>query len=250
MDSKDPQQSTSSQQAPSASKRSLPDAEDAESQSKRMKTSETPVNVDESRPEEEVKKLTLEKMLAILCAEGHLLRGPPPKRRKVIGILLPPIECKKKPILIKGSVSIGRSPSCDIVLTKYGTCSNISDHHATITYDRSTGIFELLNYSKTFTVVDNLGYSNSAYPNSQPGPLSQIDEYIANRRTATSEEIDEMLNELYVNDECRVRHGKVYRHCAYQRYLKLCFPGCAILKHGSALRFGCIEFIFCSLHQM
>ncbi|XP_039285222.1 PHD finger protein 12 [Nilaparvata lugens] len=215
--------------------------------SKKMKPAKSESD-DNVPPEEKVKKMSLEDMFGVLYAEGHFSRYPRPVERQVVAMLVP-TNSSAGPVLIKGSVSIGKSPSCDIVLSKFGFCVNISDHHATITYDRSTRLFELMNYSKTLTIVDNLSYSNGHPTPDKPNAVLKNLRNFLNANRMTEPDMDELAENIISDGACYGSEDEVITTCSYGRRLKQAFPGAAIIRHGSELRFGCIPFVFCTMNQ-
>jgi len=143
---------------------------------------------------------------------------------------LTPLHSRKSPILMKyRTLKIGSDSSCGLNLSQYGHCNYISNKHASIFYDELSDCYELLNYSHYGTMVDEVLYSldtamvSSRYP--APAKLKH--------------ETSESMMAANLNG---VGQGDCGCYCDGDQK-----SGCensALLRHGSLIQFGCLQFVF------
>jgi hypothetical protein len=143
---------------------------------------------------------------------------------------LVPLDLKNRcpaPISYR-SFKIGLGSQVDLDLGKYGKCANVSDHHAEIFFDQYTRSYEVINYSEHGLVVDNVIYSGdtSGHPT----------------RIISGKNIKRMAAEAKTGEKLCF----CTKSAAQVNYEKGCETS-AVLHHGSYLRIGCLQFVFCIL---
>ena len=121
------------------------------------------------------------------------------------------------------SITIGRSAKMDMCIDdeffkskRLPKCKCISKKHASVFYDEVSNRYELLNYSKFGTIVDNFYYGYDLKENVEENEADDAD-----------------LNKCVCRRKC-VRSDLYENVC----------EGSAILKHGSLISFGCANFVF------
>jgi hypothetical protein len=142
---------------------------------------------------------------------------------------------------------IGKDSETDMCLRKYNSnrnkigCGLASSRHACIYYDDTTDSYELLNYSPYGTVVDNClyGFDLQDEKLDPDFPLiesnnSDFDDYDHENRS---------INNKYgptILCDCRLRK----RHRRRLGGEEKLWEGAAVLKHGSIIGIGCLNFLF------
>lgn len=139
---------------------------------------------------------------------------------------LTPIGSRRSPALMQyRSITIGAGQYLGVDLLAYGNCNHLSEKHAVIFYDELSGEYELLNYSTHGSKVDNVLYCLN---------LSGMEERFPVKKTVSPGDI--MASKLGPGQK------GVACHC--DPVPKAGCEGSAIVKHGSLLQFGCIQFVF------
>jgi pSer/pThr/pTyr-binding forkhead associated (FHA) protein len=122
-------------------------------------------------------------------------------------------------------LTIGKNDDYDLCLNKLEKhCKYVSNKHAIIFYDENTTQYELLNYSEHGTIVDNVYYGLDIQSQSE----CQFDG------------IKSMEKTVGCTVKCKCDSNGHYRNS-----LGCCWEGSALLTHGSHIKFGCLEFVFC-----
>ncbi|KAJ8403914.1 hypothetical protein AAFF_G00347820 [Aldrovandia affinis] len=129
---------------------------------------------------------------------------------------------------------IGTGADMDVCLTNYGHCNYVSGKHACIFYDENTKHYELLNYSEHGTTVDNVLYSCDFSEKSSPSPASNVVSKVQSiirrcKRRKREEEEEEELQGQQLQPDWWKGAG---------------WEGTALLRHGSYIKLGCLQFVF------
>jgi hypothetical protein len=149
--------------------------------------------------------------------------------------------------MVYRSFSIGMNENNDLCLTKYDQkCEYISNNHACIFFDEYSRQYELLNYSENGTVVDNILFSNDT-------SIKVDDEKDDDESSNSSNSFGGSSCDSIINSKMSSKKGKNYWSCKCKSSLTdlfngKCWEGSAILNHGSHIKFGCLEFIFCVIN--
>lgn len=147
--------------------------------------------------------------------------------------LLPLDMSSRTPCLIRyRTIDIGLGNQVHLDLSKYGFCHYVSSRHSSIFYDQYTRVYELINYSDHGTVVDNVIYSVEAHH--MPSQASR-------QKFERLKKMASEVTESEANSAC---------HCSTSAARLNANKGCevsAVLHHGSYIRFGCLQFVFCVL---
>lgn len=121
------------------------------------------------------------------------------------------------------TLDIGLGGNNTLDLSSYSRkCDFVSKRHATIFFDQNARIFELINYSEHGTVVDNVIYT------------------LEERDLPSNARLPKKMSNSPQNGGCQCSQSPAR--------LKGSGQGCevsAIVQHGSYLRFGCLQFVFC-----
>ena len=147
--------------------------------------------------------------------------------------------------MVYRSFSVGMNENNDLCLTKYDQkCEFISNRHASIFFDEYSKQYELLNYSENGTVVDNILFSNDTSMKVDDDDYDDESSNSSNSFGGSS--CDFVVN----NKQMSAKTGKNYWSCKCKSsstdlFHGKCWEGSAILNHGSHIKFGCLEFIFC-----
>jgi len=141
---------------------------------------------------------------------------------------LTPLHSRKSPILMSyRTLNVGSDSSCGLNLSQYGHCNYISNKHASIFYDELSDCYELLNYSHHGTMVDEVLYSlDTAMVSAR---------YPAKVKPETSES---MMAANLIGD------GQAECGCYCDGDQKSGCENSALLRHGSLIQFGCLQFVF------
>jgi len=143
---------------------------------------------------------------------------------------LTPVGSRKLPFYMQyRTLEIGTGPEINLNLKDFGHCNQLSDRHATLFYDELSGQYELVNYSRHGTRVDECVYSldigcvASRYKKRKGKAGSKDDVVMAGPSCS--------LTPCYCDtpDYTNTHEG---------------FEGSALLHHGSRIKFGCLEFVF------
>ena len=143
---------------------------------------------------------------------------------------------------------IGTNDNCDLCLTKYDKkCEFASAKHACIYYDKFSNHYELLNYSENGTVVDNILFSNDISIKRNDEVMMEVTNDENSDSNCSSCSNEDSLNS---RPKMSSKPNRNYWSCQCQSSLTdvfngKCWEGSAILNHGSHLKFGCLEFVFC-----
>ena len=136
-------------------------------------------------------------------------------------------KCRTEPTLMRyRTLNVGLGSQNDLDLSKYGTCNFVNSGHAIIYFDQYTQIYELINYSEHGTIVDNQVYTLNC--RSPMKGLAKSNKAGLAQMSAKSE-----------------RQGC---HCETSAARMIAQnQGCensAVLRHGSYIRMGCLQFVF------
>ena len=133
-----------------------------------------------------------------------------------------------------GTGTSGQVEGPRLDLSQFGYCKFASSRHAVIYFDQLNQVYELINYSEHGTIVDNVVY---ALDNLRPL-------FKAKRCKREENNSPKLVMASGLNKK------KCYCECSSAKMLrdaKLAGGGCensAVLKHGSYVRIGCLQFVF------
>jgi len=166
------------------------------------------------------------------------------------------------------SLSLGTGADMDVCLSQFGQCGFISGHHATIFYDEMSRHFELLNYSEHGTTVDNVLYScdfsDKPATTPQPSPIvAAVREIIAKGRPkgskkkskhAEAEKAEKIDLVEKPKMSAKAQDGRQPCNCRISSSSLIGgsgagWEGTAVLHHGSAIKVGCLQFVFSIVDQ-
>ena len=158
---------------------------------------------------------------------------------------LTPVGSRTASVLMQyRSIAVGAGETQGLDLLAHGTCQHVSRKHATIFFDELSGEYELLNYSAHGTRVDSVLYCldlagmEARFPvtvASTPVPQLARREQNSNPAAVTTNiELPRMAG--------REPLGKVA--CSCPSGPRSGCEGSALLRHGSLLQFGCLQFVF------
>ncbi|KAK2160899.1 hypothetical protein LSH36_125g03022 [Paralvinella palmiformis] len=179
------------------------------------------------------------------------LRGPEVRPRALIY----PLTGKGQPVpMVYRSFSIGTGGNMNLCLDNYGQCNYVSPKHACVFYDEMSRQYELLNYSEHGTTVDNVLYSCdfSDKPATTPQASKMVQSVrdmidVARGRKQSPQEEKQFMN---------AHSGKIYRMCSCKTSSSSLiggsgagWEGTAILRHGSYIKLGCMQFVFSIVEQ-
>lgn len=155
------------------------------------------------------------------------------------------------------TLSIGTNENCDLCLNKYEIkCEYTSNKHACIYYDEYTNHYELLNYSENGTMVDNILFSNdiSYKIDITDNELNVVKNENNNSNGNESEDQNDDDDDHDVFNSIPKMSSKKLSNTSWSckcdssltdKFNGKCWEGSAILNHGSHIKFGCLEFVFC-----
>jgi pSer/pThr/pTyr-binding forkhead associated (FHA) protein len=125
------------------------------------------------------------------------------------------------------SLKIGKNEDHDLCLGKLEKhCKYVSNQHATIYFDKNTAQYELLNYSQYGTIVDNVYYGVDTGEN-------------GNFKSENMMPIEKSSSSACLSKcKCDTDGRDLTTICCE-------WEGSALLNHGSHIKFGCLEFVFC-----
>ena len=157
---------------------------------------------------------------------------------------LTPVGSRVAPVLMQyRSLAVGAGEPQGLDLRAHGTCRYVSRKHATIFFDELSGEYELLNYSAHGTRVDSVMYCldlagmDARFPvnvASTPVPqLTRREERTKPKSAANIEPPCMAGKELMGGSACSCSPGPP-SGC----------EGSALLRHGSLVQFGCLQFVF------
>ena len=174
-----------------------------------------------------------------------LLPTLPPANAVRARASLTPVGSRTASVLMQyRSIAVGAGETQGLDLLAHGTCQYVSRKHATIFFDELSGEYELLNYSAHGTRVDSVLYCldlagmEARFPvtvASTPVPQLARREQNSNPAAVTTNiELPRMAG--------REPLGKVA--CSCPSGPRSGCEGSALLRHGSLLQFGCLQFVF------
>ena len=174
-----------------------------------------------------------------------LLPTLPPANAVRARASLTPVGSRTASVLMQyRSIAVGAGETQGLDLLAHGTCQHVSRKHATIFFDELSGEYELLNYSAHGTRVDSVLYCldlagmEARFPvtvASTPVPQLARREQNSNPAAVTTNiELPRMAG--------REPLGKVA--CSCPSGPRSGCEGSALLRHGSLLQFGCLQFVF------
>jgi hypothetical protein len=153
--------------------------------------------------------------------------------------------------MVYRTFSIGTNENSDLCLAKYGKiCEYASNKHACIYYDEYSNHYELLNYSENGTVVDNILFSNDiTMKQLEDNDDDDVDDD-ENSSSFNDDSDESFINNNDNKPKMSSKLSKNYWSCKCKCSLTdvfagKCWEGSAILNHGSHIKFGCLEFVFC-----
>ena len=155
--------------------------------------------------------------------------------------------------MVYRTLSIGTNEGSDLCLSKFDSkCEFVSSKHACIFYDEYSNHYELLNYSENGTIVDNILFSNDTSLKSNNLGDEDIEDDLSDSSNSLGGSSCDSIK-ISKNHKMSSKLGKNYWSCKCKcSFTDLfdgkCWEGSAILSHGSHLKFGCLEFIFCLIH--
>merc|ERR1719192_2948329 len=157
---------------------------------------------------------------------------------------LTPVGSRVAPVLMQyRSIAVGAGETQGIDLLAHGTCQHVSRKHATIFFDELSGEYELLNYSAHGTRVDSVLYCldlagiEARFPvtvASTPVPQVARRGQSSKSQMLTDAELPRMAS--------REAHNEV--PCSCPPGPRHGCEGSALLRHGSLIQFGCLQFVF------
>ena len=174
-----------------------------------------------------------------------LLPTLPPANAVRARASLTPVGSRTASVLMQyRSIAVGAGETQGLDLLAHGTCQHVSRKHATIFFDELSGEYELLNYSAHGTRVNSVLYCldlagmEARFPvtvASTPVPQLARREQNSNPAAVTTNiELPRMAG--------REPLGKVA--CSCPSGPRSGCEGSALLRHGSLLQFGCLQFVF------
>ena len=158
---------------------------------------------------------------------------------------LTPVGSRVAPVLMQyRSIAVGAGETQGLDLLAHGNCQHVSRKHATIFFDELSGEYELLNYSAHGTRVDSVLYCldlagmEARFPvtvASTPVPqLARRAQQGSKPTSVTDTDLPRMAGRGPVGRvACSCPPGP--RHGC---------EGSALLRHGSFVQFGCLQFVF------
>ncbi|EDV22608.1 uncharacterized protein TRIADDRAFT_59019 [Trichoplax adhaerens] len=154
--------------------------------------------------------------------------------------------------MVNKSLTMGIGADMDVAVYKYGHCNFVSSKHACIFYDKITKQYELLNYSEHGTFVDSILYG--------------CDFSVKNRKTFSSQEevikscgvssAERKLNSISKKPSmvpfpekdpwkpCDCNRNKSTSTSTLNESAGAGWEGTAVIRHGSHIRLGCLQFMF------
>ena len=142
---------------------------------------------------------------------------------------LTPLHSRKTPVAMRyRTLTIGTGANTGLDLSQYGHCNNVSSKHASIFYDELSDCYELLNYSPHGTRVDEVVYG--------------LDLDMVRGRYSGKADTHGQGEGVTMSAGASSDSGPCYCRQAGQPR-----SGCessALVKHGSLLQFGCLQFVF------
>ena len=154
---------------------------------------------------------------------------------------LTPLHSRRAPAaMTHRSLSVGLGPGCGLDLAQYGHCNHLAARHATIFYDELSDCYELLNYAVAGTRVDQVlyGLDTAAVTARFPGPASRVRPEFGGPEAAETVMARPRLAAVTSDEECGC-------YCdAEDAGPAAGCEGSALLRHGSLLQFGCLQFVF------
>ena len=134
------------------------------------------------------------------------------------------LSSRRAPTLMRyRSLAIGTGETEGVDLKQYGTCRHFSRKHAVIFYDELSGRYELLNYSAQGSIVDGVQYCLD---------LEGVGARYPEPRLASP--VVTMAGRPGGETACPCPASPPTAGC----------EGSALLRHGSLLQFGCVQFVF------
>ncbi|KAJ8680887.1 hypothetical protein QAD02_016674 [Eretmocerus hayati] len=154
------------------------------------------------------------------------------------------------------TLNIGTGEESDVLLSRYGPCSFVSQKHAIIFFDETTKRYELLNYSEHGTTVDNAFYSCNYSMHSNPRDFGTSKEGSKTREMETTEAIRKIVDRNRRPAPISTTEKPCFCQCAHRErklndtsYIEQGWEGSAMVDHGSILVFGCLSFVFSIVNQ-
>ena len=157
---------------------------------------------------------------------------------------LTPVGSRVAPVLMQyRSLPVGAGVTQGLDLLAHGTCRHVSQKHATIFYDELSGEYELLNYSAHGTRVDSVLYCLDLAGIEARFPV-----------TVASTPVPQVARRGQSSKSARVTDAELPRMASREAHEEVpcsCPPGprhgcegSALLRHGSLIQFGCLQFVF------
>ncbi|XP_075219326.1 PHD finger protein 12 [Lycorma delicatula] len=187
-----------------------------------------------------------------------IIKTPQPPLRKQVQIikqtipvgvhaLLAPVKQNPGPLFIMSyecTTTVGNGSSCSVILRNYSHCNFINDFHASIHYNKVLQKYELVNYSRYGTVVNNRRFGTENIKSEPEQVVSRlkktVNEIIAERK-------NELIKKLKTQQKENSQPGcKTIKPCKCMNtpHELPCWEGPADLFHGTYIQFGCLEFVF------
>ncbi|CAG0888135.1 unnamed protein product [Darwinula stevensoni] len=145
---------------------------------------------------------------------------------------------------------VGNNPECDLYLGQYGHCNYVSERHASIFYDRTSSLYELVNYSEFGTKVNDVLYNSGVSPQTRKNQKSSTKTHPV--AAQVKDIIRKKINNQQISEEessMAALGNRVLYACRCQgppstQFRKTGWEGSAVMHHGSVVQFGCLSFVF------